>query len=141
MSLLTQINTLNQWANESRLLLWNLEDDIDNRTISSFNLSAHGGIGYVVFSLKDVLYDLIESMQWFVYGYSSSFNYAYWYYVHKGLYDKEPELTWRSICEAWVTNDFEGKEWTIACIDRMRQLMWDKPFSIVWAASPIAEKT
>ncbi|GAI67812.1 unnamed protein product [marine sediment metagenome] len=38
--------------------------------------------------------------------------------------------------EAWVKNDFEGKEWTIACIDRMRALMWDKPFFIQWAAKP-----
>jgi len=50
------------------------------------------------------------------------------------------DVTWKSICEAWVKNDFEGKEWTIACIDRMRQLMWDKPFSIKWAADPKEEQ-
>lgn len=50
-------------------------------------------------------------------------------------------ITWKTICEAWVKNDFEGKEWTIACIDRMRQLMWDKPFKIQWAANPTAEST
>ena len=52
----------------------------------------------------------------------------------------EYELTWQKICEAWVANDFEGKEWTIAVIDRMRTLMWDKPFDIKWAASPTAAK-
>ena len=49
------------------------------------------------------------------------------------------ELTWQAICEAWVKNDFEGMEWTIAVIDRMRSLMWDKPFKIQWAASPTSE--
>ncbi|GAI67826.1 unnamed protein product [marine sediment metagenome] len=49
---------------------------------------------------------------------------------------KPEALTWKAICEAWVKNDFEGKEWTIACIDRMRALMWDKPFFIQWAAKP-----
>lgn len=49
-------------------------------------------------------------------------------------------VTWQAICEAWVKSDFEGKEWTIACIDHMRTLMWDKPFSIKWAAKPIEEK-
>lgn len=141
MSLQTQINSLNTWANESRLLLWNLEDDIDNRVISDYNKNQHGGIGFVVESLKLVLYDLIESMQWFVYGYTSSFNYSYWVGVHQGLYDKEVDITWRAICEAWVANDFEGKEWTIAIIDRMRQLMWDEPFSIKWAANPKEEQT
>jgi hypothetical protein len=53
----------------------------------------------------------------------------------------EFELTWKAICEAWVKNDFEGKEWTIAIIDHMRKLMWDKPFYIQWAASPTGETT
>lgn len=49
-------------------------------------------------------------------------------------------VDWKSICEAWVKNDFEGKEWTIACIDHMRKLMWDKPFTIKWASKPETEK-
>lgn len=49
-------------------------------------------------------------------------------------------LTWKSICEAWAKDDFEGKEWTIACIDHMRKLMWDKPFRIIWASKPETEK-
>ncbi|GAI84898.1 unnamed protein product, partial [marine sediment metagenome] len=44
--------------------------------------------------------------------------------------------TWKKICEAWVKDDFEGRAWTIAIIDRMRQILWDEPFSIVWAARP-----
>ena len=76
-----------------------------------------------------------------VYGYTSSFNYAYHYYVNHGLFHQESELTWQAICRAWVTNDFEGKEWTIAIIDHMRKLMWDKPFQIRWATKPEAEST
>ncbi len=62
------------------------------------------------------------------------------YYLTNCLAADEYELTWQKICEAWVANDFEGKEWTIAVIDRMRTLMWDKPFDIKWAASPTAAK-
>lgn len=43
---------------------------------------------------------------------------------------------WKSICEAWAYNNFEGRDWTIACIDRMRQILWDEPFYIKWAAKP-----
>lgn len=136
MPALPYIQALNTWANESRLLLYNLEDDIDNRSISAYNLQAHGGIGYVVFSLKGVLYDLIESMQYFVYGYSNPFNYMYWWYAHKALYDKEVDITWKAICEAWIKDDFEGRAVTIATIDRMRQLIWDEPFRVQWAARP-----
>lgn len=52
----------------------------------------------------------------------------------------EVEITWQAICEAWVKDDFAGKEWTVACIDQMRKLMWDKPFDIKWAASPTEKK-
>jgi len=47
-----------------------------------------------------------------------------------------PEVTYKSIAEAWFANDFEGRAVTIACIDRMRQLIWDEPFDVVWAARP-----
>lgn len=48
----------------------------------------------------------------------------------------EYELTWQKICEAWIANDFEGRAPTIAIIDRMRQILWDEPFNVVWAARP-----
>lgn len=51
----------------------------------------------------------------------------------------EYELTWRKICEALAKDDFEGKYWTIAIIDHMRKLIWDKPFNIVWASKPETE--
>lgn len=49
------------------------------------------------------------------------------------------QITWRSICEAWAANDFEGRMVTIAFIDRMRQLLWNEPYSAQWAARPETE--
>lgn len=51
------------------------------------------------------------------------------------------EVTWKSIVEAWAKNDFEGRAWTIAMIDRMRQILWDEPFNIKWAARPEQEES
>lgn len=45
-------------------------------------------------------------------------------------------VTWQTICEAWVANDFEARFWTIGIIDRMRQILWDEPFDLTWAARP-----
>jgi len=45
-------------------------------------------------------------------------------------------VSWQAICEAWTADDFEGRFWTIAVIDRMRQIIWDEPFFISWAARP-----
>ncbi len=45
-------------------------------------------------------------------------------------------VTYQKIIEAWAFNNFEGRMPTIAFIDRMRQLIWDEPFSVAWAASP-----
>lgn len=45
-------------------------------------------------------------------------------------------VTWKSIVEAWVKDDFEGRAWTIGVIDRMRQMCWDEPFDLTWAAKP-----
>jgi len=62
------------------------------------------------------------------------------YFLEHFTTDAAAEITWKAICEAWAKNDFEGKEWTIACIDRMRQLMWDKPYYMLWAAKPTAPR-
>ena len=136
MALIDQINTLNGWAIESRILLWGLEDDLDMRSNSAYNLSMNGGIGWVAWANRAVLVDLIKAVQYFVYGYSSSFNYSYWYDVHLGLSEAGGEITWKAICEAWAVNNFEGKEWTISFIDHMRKLMWDEPYNITWASDP-----
>ncbi len=50
------------------------------------------------------------------------------------------DVDWKMIAEAWSANDFEGRFWTIALIDRMRQLLWNEPFDIKWAAKPEARK-
>jgi len=136
MGIVANIATLNSWANECRLLLYNVEDNLDWRSISSYNLSAHGGVGWVAYYNRLVLSELIESMQWFVYGFASSFNYTMWATVHTGLIDEGGEITWQQICEAWVANDFEGRMPTIAVIDRMRQILWNEPYYVRWAARP-----
>jgi len=46
------------------------------------------------------------------------------------------DVTWRAICEAWIKDDFAGRMPTIAVIDRMRQILWDEPFRVLWAARP-----
>jgi len=48
-------------------------------------------------------------------------------------------LTSKKICEAWAKNDFKDRMLTIAFIDRMRQLLWDEPFRVVWAGKPEEE--
>ncbi|GAH51935.1 unnamed protein product, partial [marine sediment metagenome] len=54
----------------------------------------------------------------------------------QGLYEKEAAVTWKAICEAWIKDDFAGRMPTIAVIDRMRQILWDEPFFVQWAARP-----
>lgn len=48
-------------------------------------------------------------------------------------------ITAKAICEAWAKNEFEDRALTIAFIDRQRQLLWDEPFYIAWAAKPESE--
>ena len=52
---------------------------------------------------------------------------------------EEYELTSVKICEAWMQDDFKDRALTIAFIDRMRQLIWDEPFSAIWAGLPETE--
>lgn len=47
-----------------------------------------------------------------------------------------PEITYQAICEAWGRNNFEGRAVTIAFIDRMRQILWNEPYSAIWASHP-----
>lgn len=141
MPLLDYINDLNTWGNTCRLSIVNLEDELDWRELSQYNMGQHGGIGWVAYANRQVIADLIEAMQYFVYGGSDSFRYDTWFKVHWGLFYQESEVTWQAICEAWVKDDFEGRGWTIAVIDKMRQIVWDEPFDIQWAAMPDAEET
>ncbi|GAI69053.1 unnamed protein product [marine sediment metagenome] len=70
--------------------------------------------------------------------YAYSYAGILWYFLnYYTIAEAKPDpLTWKSICEAWLKNDFEGRAPTIAIIDRMRQILWDEPFNIIWAARP-----
>jgi hypothetical protein len=45
-------------------------------------------------------------------------------------------VTWQSIIEAWVYNEYEGAVPTIYTMDKMRRVAWTKPFLIPHALSP-----
>lgn len=64
-------------------------------------------------------------------------NTMYWINANWPEGAEEYELTWQKIIEAWSANHFEGRVATIAWIDKMRQLIWDEPFNVRWAADPI----
>ncbi|GAH91794.1 unnamed protein product [marine sediment metagenome] len=67
---------------------------------------------------------------------NSFFNECLYWAAQEGG-DAEPyELTATKICEAWAKKGFEDRALTIAFIDRMRQLIWDEPFFVAWAAKP-----
>lgn len=60
-------------------------------------------------------------------------------WLYESLYWLQQEsgkVTWQDICVAWAYNDFEGRALTIGFIDRMRQLLWDEPYYIAFAARP-----
>ena len=94
-------------------------------------------IGYVSYAAECnavALQNLVDSLET-TYGGSHLYESIYW--ANKDVPDPpEFELTYIKICEAWAVNDFEGRGLTIAFIDRMRQLLWDEPFKIQWAARP-----
>jgi len=62
------------------------------------------------------------------------------WWINDNWPDGEPpepyELTAKKICEAWAKDGFEDRALTVAFIDRMRQLVWDEPFYVAWAAKP-----
>lgn len=88
------------------------------------------------FELYDAAYYL-RGLHTYVATYNTGLDPPYMIpYVLKELAEREVDITWKSICEAWVKDDFEGRFWTIGIIDRMRQIMWDEPFDLTWAARP-----
>ncbi len=96
--------------------------------------------GYLVgavLNLKDVLFaigDFTATTKGNSYFYSS----ILWSYYDRDWYHEpeEFELTADKIAEAWIKDDFAGRAITIAVIDRMRQILWDEPFNVIWAARP-----
>lgn len=87
----------------------------------------------------DAIYDITQSLA----SYGAAISWVFYnndnpldtsdllYYIHTF-----GTVNYKSICEAWGRNDFEGRAVTIAFIDRMRQLLWNEPFSAMWAARP-----
>lgn len=136
MALIDQIEWLREWVWDCTNRIYELEDDLDNRSISMYDRNQHGGIGHVVVANRYVLSQLLEAMQYFVYDYVNPFNCDVWYWIHLGLHNRASPVTWQTIVEAWVADDFEGRFWTIAIIDRMRQIIWNEPFDITWASRP-----
>lgn len=92
-----------------------------------------------LYHLLGVTWRNVDALQEFMYPYSPYWYYGiFWYFLNYYTIESAPEydLTWKAICEAWIKNDFEGRAPTIAIIDRMRQILWDEPFYIQWAARP-----
>lgn len=122
------IQTLNSWANECRIILWNLEDELDERTISQYNCAQHGGIGYVALANKEVIKDLIEAMQYFVYGHTSSFSYTKWQTVHSGLYNWEHDMSLVKWIEWYINSNDDHRSAHRLLLDAYQASMYDKPF-------------
>lgn len=122
------ITTLNTWANECRLILWNLEDDLDWRSISQFDKFGHGGLGFIVVQNREIIAELIEAMQYFVYGHTSSFGYTTWLNVHAGLYNQEADVSLLSWIEAYIAAHDDHRSAHRLLIDAYQASMYDKPF-------------
>ncbi len=88
-------------------------------------LAAIYNILWCINYLRMGLYDLIATDS------NPSDNSVILYYINTFA-----GVSWQSIVQAWVANDFEARFWTIGVIDRMRQILWDEPFDLTWAARP-----
>ena len=129
MSLWSNITGLNSWANQCRLILVDLEDDLDMRSNSDYNLTANGGIGWVTWANRAVLADLVEAMQYFVYGQTSSFSYVKWLDVHQGLYEQESDLNMSGILNAMLTADPDEVTYYMGLSDAFKQSVWNRPYN------------
>lgn len=80
------------------------------------------------------IYGMIQCWEYTLFGSQVSHDH---YHLPTYFHNFAPaELTYKTICEAWGKDDFEGRAVTIAFIDRMRQMLWDEPYSATWAAKP-----
>jgi len=110
-----------------------IEDAWSNANVEWTGGRYENALWYVIgalYRIADAFFKVAGYGSWGDYDYLSTemFNRCYT--------AEPPELTWQAICEAWAKDDFAGRAPTIAFIDRMRQLIWDEPFSVVWAAKP-----
>ncbi|GAI67287.1 unnamed protein product [marine sediment metagenome] len=112
----------------------NADSDITYAWIEWNKPDDHKAIGRCINAVEHILAGSLK-----VVGHGESPGHANWLYYalsssFAAQFENWPKPHWKIICEAWAENEWEGMKWTIACIDRMRQLMWDEPFDIQWAA-------
>lgn len=106
---------LSQAETEKAVVAFNAGDYV---AAISFNIVAHQ-------RMQSAITGLLNSWE------TADPSWALPYYLrHYTLWD------YRSINESWFENNFRGAGPTIAFIDRMRQLLWDEPYFVAWAAIP-----
>lgn len=130
----------------SQLLIDEIEadcDDLRTKTIESdaefdgwvmTNFWLQTNVAACLGDLRSAVEATNKGIRWFL---SRHIIYDYYYTIPYWMaHFGGGEVTWKTIAEAWSADDFEGRFWTIALIDRMRQLLWNEPFNIVWASRP-----
>ncbi len=105
--------------------------------------SIHWNLNQDHLAIEDILSaltDLVGAIKYGSFAYDNFYPYGALFYFLNPENENPcigaPELTAEAICEAWAKDDFKGRAWTIAFIDRMRQMIWDEPFDVTWAAKP-----
>jgi len=95
----------------------------------------HSAIQYTLQAVDRIIeaLNLISGNEW---GSPKDYLFMTHYFSWEYTSEDKPEVTWQAIAEAWLVNDFECRAVTIAFIDRMRQLLWNEPFSAVFASKP-----
>jgi len=129
------IQTLNGWANDCRLILWGLEDHLDYRDLIYNPYVNLDDVAAVATANRTVISDLIEAMQYFVYGQTSSFNYTMWQIVHSGLYDWEHDLSLVKWIEWYIDAKDDHRSAHRLLLDAYQASMYDKPFDKEYHAS------
>ena len=95
------------------------------------------GIKYAVNVGMGIFYGLQAFLDTYNDDYKQSHFMESIYWAQKDAPEPEPyELTAKAICEAWGKDDFADRAITITFIDRMRQLIWNEPYYVAWAARP-----
>lgn len=131
---------------------WDTKQDCIDDIVSQYNQAAYR------FALADTDYD--NAMTYWgqgndtmaimsiIMGWSDIYSGLNWLMVIDNLYTPKygvayclqdytgGDVTWQAICEAWAKDDFAGRAMTIGFIDRMRQILWNEPYKIAWAARP-----
>lgn len=104
-------------------------------SFSEYQRQQHAPWSNFILELRATLYDLETAVYWLIYHSQTEPDHQNLYQI-LNFFDGMGGITWQSIVEAWIANDFEGRAATIATIDRMRQIVWNEPFYVAWAARP-----